>query len=94
MPVLPAITAGIPGINRCVWNLAPRVPAGAHAVHGTVTRERLDLLREADHIVMQVGPEGGAAKGLDNGPAQLVVLAGQGDRRGQAPGHLDREGRS
>jgi len=47
-----AITAEVPGINRCVWNLAPQAPTGAHAVAATVTRERLDLLREADALVM------------------------------------------
>jgi GMP synthase (glutamine-hydrolysing) len=47
-----AITAGVPGINRCIWNLAPGSPAVASPVAATVTRERLALLREADRIVM------------------------------------------
>jgi GMP synthase (glutamine-hydrolysing) len=47
-----AITAGVPGINRCIWNLGPGSPAVAGPVAATVTRARLALLREADRIVM------------------------------------------
>ena len=47
------VTADAPGVNRCVWNLATEAPISAHAVASTVTRERLELLREADAIVMQ-----------------------------------------
>jgi len=47
-----AITADVPGINRCVWNLGPQPPIAASAVAAGVTRERLDLLREADALVM------------------------------------------
>ena len=38
----------VPGINRCIWNLGPRAPRTARPLAATVTRERLDLLREAD----------------------------------------------
>lgn len=48
-----AVTKEIPGINRCIWNLAPEPPAMATPLAAGVTRERLDLLREADHIVME-----------------------------------------
>ena len=47
------VTADAPGINRCIWNLAAEAPISAHAVAATVTSQRLDLLREADAIVMQ-----------------------------------------
>ncbi len=47
-----AITAEVPGLNRCVWNLGPAAPISATAVAANVTRERLDLLREADDLVM------------------------------------------
>ncbi|GMR13160.1 MAG: glutamine-hydrolyzing GMP synthase [Gemmatimonadota bacterium] len=47
-----AITADLPGINRCIWNLAPTHPGGARPLAATMTRVRLDLLREADHMVM------------------------------------------
>ncbi|RPJ74466.1 MAG: glutamine-hydrolyzing GMP synthase, partial [Acidobacteria bacterium] len=42
----------VPGINRCVWNLGPTLPALARPVAATVTADRLDLLREADALVM------------------------------------------
>jgi GMP synthase (glutamine-hydrolysing) len=42
----------VPGVNRCVWNLGDGVPRGARPLAATVTRERLDLLRDADAIVM------------------------------------------
>jgi len=48
-----ALTADVPGVNRCVWNLGPRAPSRAEPLRGTVTRQRLDRLREADHIVME-----------------------------------------
>lgn len=47
------LTADVPGINRCVWNLGHGAPSAARPLRGTMTRERLDLLREADHLVME-----------------------------------------
>ena len=44
---------GVPGINRCIWNLGPRAPARVRPLAATVTRDRLELLREADHLVME-----------------------------------------
>ncbi|MGD0781661.1 MAG: glutamine-hydrolyzing GMP synthase [Candidatus Aminicenantales bacterium] len=41
------------GINRCVWNLAGGTPKLFEPLAATVTRERLDLLREADALVME-----------------------------------------
>ena len=46
------ITAEVPGINRCVWNLGPGESLAPNPVEAYATRERLDVLREADHIVM------------------------------------------
>ena len=40
------------GINRCVWNLAGGKPETFEPLAATITRERLDLLREADALVM------------------------------------------
>lgn len=42
----------VPGINRCIWNLGPSAPAALRVLPATMTRERLDLLREADALVM------------------------------------------
>ena len=69
------ITAEIPGINRCVWNLAPHPPTDARAVHATVTRERLALLREADHIVMRALEHHGLYDEIWQCPTVLVPLS-------------------
>lgn len=47
------ITSSVPGINRCVWSLDPEAPSRVSAVAGYATRERLDVLREADALVME-----------------------------------------
>ncbi len=41
------------GINRCLWNLGDAAPRILEIVPATMTRDRLDLLREADHLVME-----------------------------------------
>jgi GMP synthase (glutamine-hydrolysing) len=55
-PLLTAIAAGLAkqvhGINRCLFDLSGRQPERADLVPATVTRERLDLLRDLDDIVM------------------------------------------
>jgi GMP synthase (glutamine-hydrolysing) len=47
------LTADVPGINRCIWNLGPDTPRVARPLRAAMTRDRLDLLREADHMVME-----------------------------------------
>jgi GMP synthase (glutamine-hydrolysing) len=42
----------VAGINRCIWNLGPRAPNAARPLAATVTAARLDLVREADAIMM------------------------------------------
>jgi GMP synthase (glutamine-hydrolysing) len=70
-----AITADVPGINRCVWNLGPAHPTKAHPLAAAVTRERLDTLREADHIVMNALSEHGLYDEIWQCPTVLVPLA-------------------
>jgi len=41
----------VAGINRCIWNLGPSMPSRVRPLPAAVTRARLDLLREADHLV-------------------------------------------
>jgi GMP synthase (glutamine-hydrolysing) len=77
-----AITAKVPGINRCVWNLSDGHPAHAHAVEGRVTRERLDVLREADAIVMNALRSHGIYDEVWQCPTVLVPLA-LGDTTGE-----------
>ena len=42
----------VPGLNRCLWNLGQAMPGEFRPVAATMTRDRLDLLREADALVM------------------------------------------
>ena len=41
----------VDGVNRCCYALSPM--GALEAIPGTVTRKRLDLLRDADHFVME-----------------------------------------
>ncbi len=68
------ITAGVPGINRCIWNLSDEHPKGAFPVAVTVTRERLDLLREADYLVMDALARYGWYDDIWQCPTVLVPL--------------------
>ena len=43
----------VQGINRCIWNLGPKMPGEATLVAATMTKARLDLLRQVDHQVME-----------------------------------------
>ena len=71
----------VPGINRCVWNLGSALPRDARPVAATVTRERLDLLREADAIVMDGLRRSGLYDGIWQCPTVLVPLALDGQGR-------------
>lgn len=77
-----AITAKVPGVNRCVWNLAPGHPASARPVAATMTRRRLDLLREADHVVMEALRAWGLYDEVWQCPTVLLPLT-LGDREGE-----------
>ena len=69
------LTAQVPGINRCIWNLAPGSPSAARPLRAYVTRERLDLLREADHLVMDILDRHGLHDDIWQCPTVLVPIA-------------------
>ncbi|MFQ5551935.1 MAG: glutamine-hydrolyzing GMP synthase, partial [Gemmatimonadales bacterium] len=69
-----SITADIPGLNRCIWNLGPMVPRDATAVRAYATQSRLDLLREADHIVMTAVERHGLYEDVWQCPTVLVPV--------------------
>jgi GMP synthase (glutamine-hydrolysing) len=75
------LTAQVPGVNRCVWNMGPSHPATAVPTAATTTRARLDLLREADHIVMEALRSGGLYDDVWQCPTVLLPL-----RLGERPG--------
>lgn len=77
-----AITAQVPGINRCVWNLDAVHPSEARPRAGSMTRDRLDLLREADHIVMETLLSSGLYDAVWQCPVVLLPLE-LGDRTGE-----------
>jgi GMP synthase (glutamine-hydrolysing) len=68
------ITAEVPGINRCIWNLGMIHPKDSYPVAATVTRERLDLLREADYLVMDALERFGWYDEIWQCPTVLVPL--------------------
>jgi GMP synthase (glutamine-hydrolysing) len=65
----------VPGINRCVWNLSARAPTQVTPLAATMTRERLDLLREADHLVMEGLRHHGLYESIWQCPTVLVPLS-------------------
>ncbi len=69
------VTAEVLGINRCIWNLGPGHPQTARAMRGYMTRDRLDLLREADHLVMEGLRRHGIYGDIWQCPTVLVPLA-------------------
>ncbi|HSM07131.1 MAG TPA: glutamine-hydrolyzing GMP synthase [Longimicrobiales bacterium] len=74
------VTAEVLGINRCIWNLGPDHPDEARPVRGYMTRDRLDLLREADHLVMEGLRRHGMYDEIWQCPTVLVPLSlGGGD---------------
>jgi GMP synthase (glutamine-hydrolysing) len=75
-----AITTEVPGINRCIWNLGNGAPSAARPLAATVTHQRLDVLREADHQVMEALRRHGVYEEIWQCPTVLVPLAlGEGE---------------
>jgi GMP synthase (glutamine-hydrolysing) len=64
----------VEGINRCLWYLGPGRPGDPRPILATVTRERLDLLREADAIVMDGLRRHALYDGIWQCPTVLVPL--------------------
>ncbi|MEJ2538472.1 MAG: glutamine-hydrolyzing GMP synthase [Gemmatimonadota bacterium] len=69
------VTAEVLGINRCIWNLSPGHPQRARPVRAYMTRDRLDVLREADHFVMEGLRRHGLYDDVWQCPTVLVPLA-------------------
>jgi len=69
-----AILKEVPGLNRCLWNLGEALPEQLQPLAATTTRARLDLLREADHLVMQGLRRHGVYEEIWQCPTVLVPL--------------------
>jgi GMP synthase (glutamine-hydrolysing) len=65
----------VQGLNRCIWNLGPSMPRSARPLAAGMTRQRLDLLREADAIVMDGLRRHGLYDRIWQCPTVLVPLA-------------------
>jgi GMP synthase (glutamine-hydrolysing) len=65
----------VAGVNRCVWNLSPAPPDRVEVRAAAVTRQRLDLLREADALVMAGLRRHGLYDAIWQCPTVLVPLA-------------------
>ncbi|HEY3384688.1 MAG TPA: glutamine-hydrolyzing GMP synthase [Vicinamibacterales bacterium] len=64
----------VPGLNRCIWNLGPAMPTGARPLKAGMTAARLDLLREADALVMDGLRRHGLYETIWQCPTVLVPL--------------------
>ena len=69
-----AIMKEVPGLNRCLWNLGEALPEQLQPLAAATTRARLDLLREADHLVMQGLRRHGVYEEIWQCPTVLVPL--------------------
>jgi GMP synthase (glutamine-hydrolysing) len=65
---------GVAGINRAIWNLGPTAPQRVRPLAATVTKDRLDLLRECDHLVMEGLRRHGIYADIWQCPTALVPL--------------------
>jgi GMP synthase (glutamine-hydrolysing) len=75
------LTKHVRGLNRCLFDLSGRAPQGVRLVPATVTRARLDLLRELDAIVMGALQRHGLMREVWQCPTVLVPVCLDG--RGQ-----------
>jgi GMP synthase (glutamine-hydrolysing) len=69
------LTKQVHGINRCLFDLSGRAPGEARLVPATVTRRRLDLLREVDDIVMGALGRHGLMSEIWQCPTVLVPVS-------------------
>ena len=70
-----AIFKEVPGINRCIWNLGDGSPASVRPLPAAVTAPRLDLLRDADHLVMEGLRRHGIYEAIWQCPTVLLPMA-------------------
>ncbi|MCP4674713.1 MAG: glutamine-hydrolyzing GMP synthase [Deltaproteobacteria bacterium] len=69
-----AVFKDVLGINRCMWNLGRTIPKETSPLAATMTRARLDLLREADYLMMDGLRRHGLYDDIWQCPTVLVPL--------------------
>ncbi|MFN7942214.1 MAG: glutamine-hydrolyzing GMP synthase [Thermoanaerobaculia bacterium] len=79
--VAAALYKDVPHVNRCLWWLGSAGACEFRPLAATVSRQRLDLLREADAIVMQALERHGLYDAIWQCPTVAVpmVIDGQGE---------------
>ncbi len=73
--VATGLTKRVHGINRCLFDLSNRGAKLARLIPATVTRRRLDLLREIDDIVMRALERHGLMQEVWQCPTVLVPVS-------------------
>ena len=68
------ILGDVPDVNRVIWNLSATAPGRFRPLEATMVRERLDLLREADHLVMEGLQRHGLYDDIWQCPTAMVPL--------------------
>ena len=74
MGLATSLTKRVQGINRCLFEIGGREPRHVELVPATVTRRRLDLLRQLDDIVMRALERHGQMHIIWQCPTVLVPL--------------------
>jgi GMP synthase (glutamine-hydrolysing) len=75
LSVAAQIYGRVPGINRCVLDLSGRRVRRAEPCAAGMTRPRLDLLREADDLVMRALARHGLMRNIWQCPTAMLPLA-------------------
>jgi GMP synthase (glutamine-hydrolysing) len=81
LPIAAQIYGRVPGVNRCVLDLSGGEVISAEPRKAGVTHARLDLLREADDLVMQAVARHGLMRAIWQFPTAMLPLSlnGSGD---------------
>ena len=75
LSVAAQIYGRVPGVNRCVLDLSGRGLTHAAPRAAGMTRQRLDLLREADELVMRALARHGLMRAIWQFPTAMLPLA-------------------
>jgi len=65
----------VTSVNRCIWDVTGRGVESAHLLEAYATRERLDLLREVDDIMMRAIERHGLMRVIWQCPSVLAPLS-------------------
>ncbi len=75
LPLAAQIYGRVPGVNRCVLDLSGRGMQSAEPRAAGMTRARLDLLREADDLVMRAVAKHHLMRSIWQFPTAMLPLS-------------------